>query len=161
MNEDFMNFLIDFIKYSFEQDANFSNINFEVSEAFDYNNKLSCPQIAIQVLDDSENERYTSFEAENVSNFGIQLNVFAENMEIAGKVYTAREACVKIIGKLKQFMIDLKFKRINTNILRLVRTGTDYTNPYDNSGQIYVSVLRYNSQIVYPYNISLENLKGD
>lgn len=80
--QNLMTFLINYIKDRFSKETDFSTSEFVVSEAFDYNQHLSCPQIAIQILDNSENEQYTSFEAENVSNFGIQINIYAENMQI-------------------------------------------------------------------------------
>lgn len=157
MTSQFIEFLKNYIIYCFKNDRDFSNINFVVDEAYDYNQELSCPQIAIQLLTNSENERYSSFETENVSDFGIQFNIFAEIMEINGEIYKASNASSIISDKLKIFMNDLKFKRLNTNIVRLLRKGLDYRTPIDDTGQVYSNVIRYECQTIYPYNINLEN----
>lgn len=157
MTSQFIEFLKNYISYCFKNDIDFANIDFTIDEAYDYNQELSCPQIAIQLLTNSENERYSSFEAENVSDFGIQFNVFSENLEINGKIYDAKNSSSFISDRLKIFMNDLKFKRFNTNIVRLVRNGIDFRTPIDNTGQVYANIIRYECQIIYPYNVNLEN----
>lgn len=162
MTEHFMQFLIKYIKYCFNNDEEFKYIDFNVTEAYSYNESLSCPQIAIQILSNSENERYSSFESENVSNFGIQLDVFAEITDINGTIYNAERASSKIADKLKLYMNDLKFKLLNKNIVKLVRIGLDYRTPIDESGSVYSNIIRYDCQTIYPYNIELENIvKGE
>ena len=157
-NNEFIDFMIRYLTKKFSEDTDFANIEFHINEAYDYNNKLSSPQIALQLLENSENERYTSFEKENVSNFGLQLDSFAENMEIGDTVYTAQKSCSIIADKIKQFMNELKFSKYNTNIVRLVRTGRDFTSPIDDGSQVYTTVIRYDCQCVFPYLKELENI---
>lgn len=162
MSDYLMQFLIEYITKCFKEDADFSNVNFNVVEAYDYNVDLDCPQIAIQFLDNTENEQYSTFISEEVSDFGIQFNIYAENMEINDIVYTAKKCSTMIAEKLKIFINDIKFKRLNTNIVRLLRVGYDYRVPLDNTGQVYTNVIRYDCQIIYPYNKNLENInKGE
>lgn len=157
--KEYINFLRAYLNSCFLAEAEFLGTHFNVCEAYDYNNDLSCPQIAIQTLDDAEAEQYTSFEAENVTRVGVQINVFAENMKIDGTTYTAKDACEKIADIIKTYMNKLRFEAVNSNIVRLVRVGKDYTMPLSKSGQVYVSVLRYDSLVVCPYLRELENLK--
>lgn len=159
--QNLMTFLINYIKDRFSKETDFTTSEFVVSEAFDYNQHLSCPQIAIQILDNAENEQYTSFEAENVSDFGIQINIYAENMQIGENIYSAEKASMIIADELQAYMNDIKFKLYNTNIVRIVRIGKDYRSPEDDTGQVYVNVLRFDCQTVYPYNTELENYKGE
>ena len=162
MNNNLMDFLIEYLSYCFDNDSELSDSTIYVNEGYDCNNEIELPQVAIQLLDNSEVERLSSFEAENVSSFGLQLNVFAENMTINGEVYTAQRACSYIADKIKLFMNDLKFKHLNENIVRLVRVGRDYTSPLDvNSGQVYVTVLRFDTQTIYPYLTELENIEKE
>lgn len=161
MTNELVEFLVDYIKNCFSTDPDFSTSKFNVVEAYDYNEDLTCPQIAIQILSNSENEQYTSFEAENVSNFGIQLDVFAETMQLDDVIYEPSKASTLIADRLKIYMNDIKFKRLNTNIVRLVRNGLDFRTPLDETGGVYANVIRYDCQTVYPYNKDLENYKGE
>ena len=154
-----MDFLIEYLPACFSEDNDLSDTEVFVNQGYDYSNEQDCPQVTIQLLDNSENEQYSSFSAENVSNFAIQLNVFAENMVIGNEVYKAQRACSFLADKIKGYMNDLKYQRLNENLVRLTRIGLDYTTPYiDESSQIYVSVLRFECQTVYPYSKSLENI---
>ena len=161
MTEQFMDFLIKYLQDCFTNDTDFSDLQFTICEAYDYNQDLSCPQIAIQILNNAENEQYSTFNAEQVSDFGIQFDIFAETTLISGVEYEPKKASSLIADRLKIYMNDLKFKRLNTNIVRLLRNGLDFRTPLDDTGQVYANVIRYDCQSIYPYNKNLENYKGD
>ena len=161
MTNELIDFITGYLKSRFDNDNNYGGLDFNVVEAFDYNEELDCPQIAIQILENSENEQYTSFEAENVSDFGLQFNIYAETTQIGDNIYSPSKSSSMIAEKLKEFMNDIKFKQYNKNIVRLVRTGLDFRAPVDETGSAYVNVIRYDCQTVYPYNIELENYKGE
>lgn len=158
MSTDLIDFFKRYLLYCLKNDDLLSEVNFDISEQFSYNLDENFPKITVQLLDDSESTEYSSFEAENVSSYGVQFNVFTENMYINNIVYNAQQSCKIVTDKIKSFMNNLKFKQLNKNIVKLIRVGRDYSIPYDtNSGQVYVTILRYDCETLSTYIKELEN----
>lgn len=158
MTDKIINFLIEYLTQKFENSEDFGDLSFHIGYGYEYSQELDCPQIAIQCINDTENSGYTTFEDENVTSIGLQFNVYANTMSINNEIYKARGAVSKISNALKSYMNELKFGGINMNFLTLIRVGKDFSMPLDNTGAVYVSVVRFDCNIANPYNEDLENI---
>jgi len=141
---DFIEWLTTYINTILNSDADFDGAVFHTVYGYAYDSEFEFPQVTIQVINDSENESYTTFEGEEVSNLGLQIDCFAQEMSIALTITEPQRACLVISDKIKKIFQDLKTNRVKTEILGVTRTGHNFSMPIDNGEQLYRVISRYN-----------------
>lgn len=147
----FLEFLKEYIKESFDNDTTYSSVKMIVNFGRDYNPDLAFPQINIYQLADEDNETYSVFNADLVSFKGIQITWFTNSKKIANKNYNSYYSAIKIGEKINQIFNELKYGNINQNILTISMVGSNLIEPYDNTNNLYWGAVRYNINLEKNY----------
>lgn len=148
-------FTDDIIAYIFEnfaKDKDFTK-EIKVSYAYDEDATLKPPYIFVQALDDSDAEQYDTFDGETISYVPIQINAYCQQMKIGGVKYTAKEASLVIAEKIKAMFDKTTTIAWNNNIKLMRRVGGTLAMPVEQGATTYVSPIRYDYYINYPYRV--------
>ena len=152
---DFYEWIKNYISERFAQDPDFAKTT-NVRVAYLQGNKVTTenvPQVIIQIMDNSEIVRYSSFENEQVSSIPLQFNVYTGAMKIKGQLKTAQEASIILGTKLIKMLNDLRANVVNENILRCRRTSSSPALPLIDGSKIYFTAVRCEFWVAYPFAV--------
>ena len=152
MNE-FLEWVKQYIADNFASDA---DITKEVTVEFAYKqgNEVTTsnvPQVQVQLMDNSEVERYSSFEGENVSSVPLQITAYTGQMKIGGVTKSAQEASIIFGQKIKDMFVASRVKSVNENVTRLVRITMSPALPLLDGSKVYATATRFNVWVANPY----------
>jgi hypothetical protein len=150
----FIEDIISYISSNFELDKDIKS-KVSVSDAYDENVKLKPPHIFIQEIDDSEAQQYSTFDGELISYVPVQISSYCQQMEIAGKMVTAKKASAIFADKIKAMFDTIESIKWNKNIKLMRRVGGTPSMPTQKGTTTYFSPTRYDFYLNYKY----ENLK--
>lgn len=142
--------IITYIYTNFANDNDFAK-EVKVSYAYDEDITLKPPYIFVQAIDDSDAEQFDTFDGESISYVPIQISIYCQQMEIGNIKYTAKEASLLIAEKIKQMFSKLSAISWNNNIKLIRRVGGTLAMPVEQGSTTYVSPIRYDYYINYPY----------
>ena len=151
----FFEWIKDYIQEKFASDGDFTKST-NVRVAYLQGNKVTTenvPQIIIQVMDDSEVDRFSSFEGENVSSIPLQFTAYTGAMKIGGQLKNAQEASMIFGTKLKKVLNELRENVVNENIVRCRRATTSPALPLINGEKVYFTAVRCDFWVAYPFAV--------
>lgn len=152
MNE-FLAYIKQYIADAFSTDSSFTK-TVTVTDEWKQGNEITTantPQIQIQILDNSEVERYSSFEGENVSNIPLQITVYTSQGKFLNVMKSAQQMS-RIYGeKLKKVLNTLRESKVNGNIERCSITTMSPAMPLLNGEKVYATAIRCEFWVANPY----------
>ena len=120
-----------------------SKLNIDV---LDVNTKGHTPQkteIQFQIMDNSEVDRYTTFESASIFAIPLQLTVFAFPTKMDGKVVSAKDTSIKIADDLINILNAQSVVENNSRVKRVRLTTTSPAMPFDGGDKAYTTSIRY------------------
>ena len=150
--DEFLEYIKTYLSTSFDADTDIVK-TVTIENAYKSGNEVSTsnvPQIQIQILDNSEVQRYSSFEGENVSYIPLQITSYTAQMKIAGTMVSAQQASIVFGQKIKDLLNALRNSRVNGNILRCRIITMSPALPLL-EGKVYTTAVRCEFWIANPY----------
>ena len=151
----FYEWIKEYITENFAHDSDLPKAT-NVRVAYLQGNKVTTenvPQVIIQIMDNSEVVRYSSFEDEEVSSIPLQFNVYTGSMKIGGHLKTAQEASIILGTKLIKMLNAIRENVVNPNILRCRRTSSSPALPLIDGSKIYFTAVRCEFWVAYPFAV--------
>ena len=139
----FLESMKDYIKNGINQDEEISKTS--IIETYDAYTKGHTPQkteIQFQILDNSEVERYNSFDGANVFYIPLQITIFAFQTKLAGKTCSARETSIRLADKVNNLLDALKVVENNDRVKRVRIMTTSPALPFEDGSKAYTTAIR-------------------
>ena len=114
------------------------------------------PQIQIQIMDNAEVDRYSSFEGENISSIPLQITAYTTSMKIGNVVKSAQESSIIFGQKVKALLNKLRESVVNENIAKCRIATTSPALPLLD-GKAYMTAIRCEFWVSNPY----KEIKGE
>lgn len=152
MNE-FLEYIKTYLQSKFTEDTEITK-TITIENAYKQGNEITTtnvPQIQIQIMDNSEVERYSTFEGENVSSIPLQITSYTGQMKIAQITKSAQEASIIFGQKIKKYLNMLRESNINANILRCRISSMSPAMPLLEGSKVYATAIRCDFWIANPY----------
>ena len=152
MNE-FLKFIKEYLDEKFRNDTDISK-KVIIDNAYKINNEITTansPQIQIQIIDNSEVEKYSSFEGENVSSIPLQIIAYAPQMKIGNVMKSSQDVALIFGEKLKKYINALRESNVNKNIQRCRIITMAPALPLLDGSKIYTTAIRCEFWIANPY----------
>lgn len=111
------------------------------------------PEIQVQPLNASERVNYTTFCGKNANSLPLQVAVYSGPVKIGGIDYSSQDASVIIAEKAEKYLYDYIYANGNNNIYEGRLVGASPALPMNESGSVYVTVLRFDFVVAYPYEV--------
>ena len=152
----FLEWIKNYIKEEFENDTQIPKTkSVEVYNAYQSGHEVSTttvPEIQIQILDNSEVERYSTFEeGEKVSYIPLQFTSYTSQMKLNTTMKSAQEWSIRFGDKLKAMLNNLRTNKVvNKNILSVQVMGMSPAMPLLD-GKVYAAAIRCRFWIANPY----------
>lgn len=150
--DEFLEYIKTYLSTSFGSDTDIVK-TVTIENAYKAGNEVSTsnvPQIQIQILDNSEVQRYSSFEGENVSYIPLQITSYTAQMKIAGTMVSAQQASIVFGQKIKNLLNALRSSSVNENIMRCRIITMSPALPLL-EGKVYTTAVRCEFWIANPY----------
>ena len=150
--EEFLDYIKAYLDDNFKNDSDITK-TVTIEDAYKSGNEVTTsnvPQIQVQILDNSEVVRYSSFEGENVSYIPLQITSYTAQMKIAGTMVSAQRASIKFGQKIKNLLNALRNSRVNENIERCRIITMSPALPLL-EGKVYTTAVRCEFWIANPY----------
>lgn len=142
--------LIEYIKNNFGQDSDIID-TVNVDYSYKQNKKLNCPFVSVQTLDNSDSEKYDTFDGELISNIQVQIIVYAQQMKIANITKNSQDSAMILTDKIIKMFDKIKTVEWNKNVILIRRAGTTFSMPLQDGSTTYFSPLRYEFYVEYDY----------
>lgn len=111
------------------------------------------PEIQVQPLNASEDIEYTTFCGKNANNVPLQVAVYSGQVKIGGVEYSSQDASVIIAEKAEKYLYDYIYANGNNNIIEGRLIGSSPALPMNDAGSVYVTILRFDFSVAYPYEV--------
>lgn len=115
------------------------------------------PQIQIQIMDDAEVERYSSFEGENISSIPLQITAYTSQTKINNVMKSAQESSIIFAQKIKTLLNKLRESVVNENIVRCRIATVSPALPLLDGSKVYMTAIRCEFWVSNPY----KEIKGE
>ncbi len=115
-------------------------------DVYDVYTKGHTPQkteIQFQIMDNSEVDRYTSFDGANIFSIPLQITVFAFRSKIADKVVSARELSVRLAEKVINILNAKDVVESNERVKRVRLMTTTPAMQFETGDKAYTTAIRY------------------
>lgn len=155
---EFLEWLKQYISTAINSDTTISK-TVVVENAYKQGNEVlttNVPQIQIQLLDNSEVERYSSFEGENITSIPVQINAYTGQMKIDSILKSAQEASIIFGQKIKNIMSANLLANANENVKRCIRITMSPALPLLDGSKVYMTAVRFNIWIANPYVVRVQ-----
>lgn len=152
MNE-FLEYMKAYLSGKFAEDEEISKAVI-VEKAYKINNEITTsnvPQIQIQIMNNSEVERYSSFDGENISSIPLQITSYTAQMKIGGVMKSAQEASIIFGQKVKDVLNTIRKSVENQNIKRCRIITMSPALPLLEGSKVYTTAIRCEFWIANPY----------
>ena len=146
----FLDDLISYISDNFKNDSDISN-NVKVNEAYEENSKITPPMIVVQAMDDSDAERFDTFDGELISYVPVQISIYCQQMQINGEIVSAKIASSIFADKIKSLFDTVKTVVWNSNIKLMRRVGGTPCMPMQKGTTTYFSPIRFDFYVNKDY----------
>lgn len=116
------------------------------------------PEIQVRVIDNSEQQEFTSFCNKHANTISIQIMAFSGKLRIAGVDRNPIDASMILGDKVEKFIYNLIYSKEtaeihNPNIYNGGLISTSPSLPMNDGGTIYMSALRFTFVVASPYNV--------
>lgn len=150
----FFTWLKNYISTTFANDSEITK-SVAVENAYKQGNEITTsnvPQIQVQILDNAESQRYSSFyEGENVTYLPMQITAYTGQMKINSVMKSAQEASIIFGEKIKTLLHARTIQEANRNIMRCRITTMSPALPLLEGDKVYTTAVRVEFWIAYPY----------
>lgn len=156
MNE-FLEFIKTYIANAFANDNDISK-EVTIENAYKQGNEITTsnvPQIQIQILNNAEQERYSSFQGEHISSIPLQITSYTGQMKIAGTMTSAQEASIIFGQKIKDILNTLRESVVNENIARCRVMTMSPALPLLEGSKVYTTAIRCEFWVANPYVVGV------
>lgn len=109
--------------------------------------KNTKPEVQVQIMDNSEQTRYTTFCGIRAENLPLQFMAFSGAVRIAGVERNAQQASIILADKTKGYINDLIYGNKENNILTGNHIISATPLPMNDGGTIYMTPVRFNFTI--------------
>lgn len=150
--DEFLEYIKTYLSTSFDADTDITK-TVTIENAYKSGNEVSTsnvPQIQVQILDNSEVQRYSSFDGENVSYIPLQITSYTAQMKIASTMVSAQQASIVFGQKIKNLLNALRNSSVNENIMRCRIITMSPALPLL-EGKVYTTAVRCEFWIANPY----------
>lgn len=149
--KDFIDDLKQYILNSFEENANFSNLN--VAMAYDSENQIKTPQVSIYIANNREDEISNSYDSENISTLRVILYCYNKAMVLNDDTEkTSAILTTTIFANEIQNIFDKNmFSKNNNNIISSTRKSYVQPQTIREDGLVYVGILTYEFKVLNEY----------
>ena len=157
---EFLDFIKTYLESKFAQDTSITaSKRPKVYDAYQLGHepsKIKTCEIQVHILDNSEFQRATSFEEKNVNSVPIQITAYATQMSINSKMVSGQKASLILAEKIEKYIYDLIYSQNgdanhNRNLLGGRLMGTSPAIPMTESGSLYMTAVRFDFKVLYPY----------
>ena len=150
VNKIFIDDIKQYILNELSQDDNFSNVN--VVRAYDSQNTLKTPQIAIHISNDMEDRSSNSYESENISIYRLIFYCYNKAMifDDDEEKTSAIESTDMLANVIKELLNKNKLSENNSNIISSTRTSYVQPQPLRDDG-VYVAIMTYEIKVLNDY----------
>ena len=139
----FLEDMKNYIKENINTDVDISKTyNVEVYDAYTKGHTPTRTEIQFQIMDNSEVERYTSFEGANIFYIPLQISVFAFQMKLAGTMTSPREVSIKLGDKIISLLDSVKVVESNPRVKRVRVITTSPALPFNGGEKAYTTAIR-------------------
>lgn len=138
---DFIEILKQYIQNAMDSNADITK-KINVCKAYK-SNQTNAPKIVIYVVDDSEEERYNTFQGEQVSNLAVEITAFTPQMKIGAVEYSAQDAADKLSDMIRVLFQKEVIVNAIPDVLYVRRVGRTLAMPFDSGEKIYMSPVRF------------------
>lgn len=150
MSLDYRNDIIAYIKEQLT-DKYGANV-IDVIVAYNINHSPTKSEIAVQIIDDSEDRRTTTFaQGETLSNVSFQVFCYGVQSVLNTVKRSAQENSIILAEEIKNMFAKNTITASNSNIKTVRRTATAPTMPIGNGSKVYVTSVRFESSVAKPY----------
>lgn len=157
--DEFLEWIKNYIKTQFEEYSELPKTKVvEIYNAYEPGHEVSAntvPEIQVQILDNSEVVRYSSFEGENVTYIPLQITTYTGQMKMGSVMKSPQEWSIKFGEKLKTILNSLRNRVVNKNILSVQIVGMSPALPLL-EGKVYTTAVRCRFWIANPYVVGEE-----
>lgn len=142
--------IIDYLRENLNNTKEYTEI-VKVDYSDDQSIDLKPPYVFIQPLQDTDAEKYDTFDGEVVSYCPTQITVFCQQMRINGELLSAKQVSLIFADKISQLFDKKTAVKWNKNIVLLRRVGEKFGMPVKSGATTYMSPLRYEFYIMRDY----------
>lgn len=149
---EFLEYMKSYLETKFANDNDLPNsFEMKVYDAYTTGHKPTKTEIQIQIMNDSEVDRYSSFDSTHISNIPLEIVVYAFQMKLDNKMVSAREVSIRIADKVKVFLNELRESNVNDNIKRVRIITTSPALPTIDGEKSYMTAIRCEFWVANPY----------
>lgn len=151
--DEFLEWIKQYIAEQFANDKSIAK-TITIENAYKQGNEVSTsnvPQIQIQIMDNAEVERYSTFEGEQVSSIPLQITSYTGQMKINKIDKSAQEASIIFGTKIKTMLNKLREGVVNKNIQRCRISTMSPALPLLDGSKVYTTAVRCEFWIANPY----------
>lgn len=149
-NRQFIDDIKKYILNELSQDTNFSNV--KIVNAYDNENVMKTPQIAVYISNDSEDENSNSYDSENISILRVIFYCYNKAMvfDDDNEKTNANESTSRLSERLKEILNKNSLASNNLNVISCTRKNYVQPQPLrDNT--IYVDITTYQIKVLNNY----------
>jgi hypothetical protein len=154
---EFLEYIKTYIQNAFANDSDITTDKKPlVYNAYQSNHEPSAdkPEIQIQVLDNNEATRYTTFTNVNANSIPLQITAYVggnNGIKIANITRSAQQGSIIFGDKIIKYLNDLIYNGLNENILGGRNIATSPALPMNDGATIYMTAVRFDFTIASPY----------
>ena len=149
---EFLKYIKNYIETKFASDSELpQSFEMKVYDAYTVGHTPSKTEIQVQLLNDSEVERYSSFDSTHVSNIPLEIVVYAFKMKLSNEMVSPREVSIRLADKVKIMLNELRESNVNDNIKRVRIMTTSPALPTIDGSQSYMTAIRCEFWVANPY----------
>lgn len=133
--------IIKYLKGCLDTDTDITQ-DINVLEAYKYSHRVNSTEIQVYILDHSEYAKFTTFENGRVYISPLQIDIYAEQMEIGNELVSAQKASYILAQKIIDYLDIVELKDIIPDI-QSIRNAT-YTTalPLQTGTNLYRATVR-------------------
>lgn len=151
---DFLDWIMSYLETQFSADTSIQNT---ITTKLGYKagseiTTSSSPQIAVQIMDNSEVETYSSFEGENISSIPLQFTVYTGKINYNNIITEPQKSSMILGEKIKNILNKLRESVVNNNIKRCRISSMSPALPLSDGSKIYSTAIRCEFWIANPYD---------
>lgn len=150
---DFLEYIKTYIANKFLADTSITK-TVTVENAYKQGNEITTsnvPQVQVQIMDNSEVEKYSSFNGEHISLIPLQITSYTGQLKIGSIMHSAQTASIIFGQKIKDMLNQLRESNVNSNIKRCRVSSMSPAMPLLEGSKVYATAIRCEFWIANPY----------
>lgn len=154
---DFLEYIKEYLKECFDNDSDITTAKKPtICNAYQLGNTITAdkPQIQVQILDNNEATRYTTFCDIKANSIPLQITAYVggnNGIKIGGTQRSTQNGSIIFGEKIIKYLNDLIYNGLNENILGGRNITTSPALPMNDGATIYMTAVRFNFTVANPY----------